>query len=142
MHTNAVRPDPFPSASYAAGTWYGAGPSQTSPTTTAAARKPAKNDAWVGISVVIDVTDVGAAGTVTVKLQGFDALSGKWFDVPGAATAAIAATGTSTLLVIPGTAETANVRVSELVPTLYQLVATVAGNAVAFSASAKLVRLG
>lgn len=133
--SNTITPVLFPSASYAVGAWYGAGPTRRLPSSTIGDRAPKLNSAWSGVFVVLDVTNVGGAGTVTLKLVGFDNVSAKWFDVPGATTAAIAAVSTITLLVFPGTIESANVRVSHILPPLFDFVATVAGNAVVFSAN-------
>lgn len=130
---NTIAPVIFPSQSYAVGTWFGGTGGQARPTTAAGARVAARNDAWAGALFVIDVTAVGGAGTVTIQLAGYDPVSAKFYNIPGAVTAAIAAISTVTLLIFPGTIETANGRVSYVVPPLYDLVATVAGNAVTFS---------
>lgn len=87
-----------------------------------------------GVRLFIDVTDVGAGpGTVTVKIQNFDPASQKWVDLPAATTTAINATGTTTLTLYPGIAETANVDIADPLGLRWRVVATVATNAVTFS---------
>jgi hypothetical protein len=133
---NTVQPIPFPSQSYATGTWFGATAAQQKPTTDAASRKWARNDAWAGLLVIIDITNHNG-GSLTLKLQAYAPAAAKFVDVPSAATAALSGSNqTVTLLIFPGTIETANVRISQCLPPLYQLVATVATAAVTFSAEA------
>lgn len=86
-----------------------------------------------GVIVFVDVTNVGAAGTVTVKLQHQDPVSGNWVDIPGATTAAIAAISTVALIVFPGVTVVANQAVSQRPGRVVRVVATVATNNVTFS---------
>lgn len=86
-----------------------------------------------GVRLYVDITDVGAAGTLTVKIQTKDPATGTWVDLAGAVTTALAAVATTTLLVYPGITETNNVDVSSHLGSAWRVVATVASNAVVFS---------
>ncbi len=77
-----------------------------------------------GIQLVITTTAI--TGTLVVKLQGKSA-SGTYFDIPGATTASITATGTVVLTVLPGVTSSANVGVSQPVPAIYRVSYTTTG---------------
>jgi hypothetical protein len=86
-----------------------------------------------GLRLFINITDVGAAGTLTVKIQNFDPASQSWVDVPLSTTTALAAVAITTLTIIPGAAESANVDIGDPLGLRWRVVATVAANAVNFS---------
>jgi hypothetical protein len=86
-----------------------------------------------GLRLFIDVTDRHTNGTLTVKVQLQDPASLNWVDLPGATTAAIAATGTTTLTINPDVTETANVDVAAHLGAMWRVVATVATAFVDFS---------
>src|SRR4051794_21944112 len=65
------------------------------------------NGAFRGIKIVFDVTAVVGAGSFTVKVEGKDAASGKYY--PLLAGAAVAAAATNVYTVYPGLPATANV---------------------------------
>jgi hypothetical protein len=92
-----------------------------------------------GVRVFVEVTAVGGAGTVVVKLQIQDPGTGQWHDLPSAVTASIVAIGRKVLTVYPGIAETANESVSDIVTGALRAVATVGGNAVTLSVNAALL---
>lgn len=127
----------FPSQSYAVGTWACATPNTAKPTLAPAndgTFKGWSSDAHLAALFGFDVTAVGGAGTVQFTLQMFDPVSGKWYAVsPTIQSAVIAAASSVTLLVFPGTLETANARFSFVLPPLFRIIAVVAGNAVTFS---------
>lgn len=85
-----------------------------------------------GIRIYIDITNANG-GTVTVKLQIQDPVSGSWMDFPLAVTSALAANATSMLSVYPGQSETANTDVSDGWTGYWRVVATVAVATVTFS---------
>ena len=95
---------------------------------------------YAGVRAFVNVSSVSSTGTVTVKLQAVDELTGTAVDIPGATTAALGSTGMRTLSVRPGVAETANESVSDVVANTIQAVATVATSTVTFSVSLDLVR--
>lgn len=72
-----------------------------------------------GLHVVVDVTAVGLTPSITVKIQGKDALSGKYYDL--LTSAAITAVGTTALKVYPGVTVAANVAVSDVLPRTYRV---------------------
>lgn len=80
-----------------------------------------------GIVLVVKTTaGEGTSPTVTVKLQGF--ANGIWYDIPGAATAAISnMTAETVLTVCPGVAATANVSVAQPVPRIFRAYWTIGG---------------
>lgn len=94
---------------------------------------PMFNPGWPGVKLTVDVS-VHNSGTVTVKIQTKDNVSGQWIDLAGATTAALSGSNqTVTLTIYPGLAETANVDVSTVLPQQWRVVATVASAAVTFS---------
>lgn len=95
----------FPSAAYTA--------TQNSP--------DMANDTYSGVHVVIDVTVFGA-GTLTVKIQGKDQTSGKYYDI--LTSAALNSTGTTVLKVFPGMTAATNVAVSESMPRTWRVLLT------------------
>ena len=99
----------------------------------------------VGNGAVIVVKTTAGSGTsptVTVKLQGY--ANGIWYDIPGAATAAISDMASETILtVLPGIAASANVTVNQAIPRLFRAYCTIGGTdtpKVTFSIQATLIR--
>lgn len=90
------------------------------------------NPSALGVDIFVNVT--AATGTVTVKLQKKDPVSGDWKDIAGATTAALSADAAFT--VYPGIAETANVSISDHLGPVWRVVATVATDVVTFSVGA------
>lgn len=88
-----------------------------------------------GLDLFVNTTST-TAGTVTVKLQRKDPVSGTWFDIASATTGAIADPNDVNLTVYPGIAETANVSVSDALGLIWRVHATVATAAVTFSVGA------
>jgi hypothetical protein len=78
-----------------------------------------------GVKVVIDITAT-TGQTLTVKLTGKDNASGKYYDIPGATTTALAAVGTTVLTLYPGITVAPNVSVADILPRVWRAVATVA----------------
>lgn len=87
-----------------------------------------------GVMLVLDVTAAsGTTPTLDVKLQYKDPVSGKYVDIPGAAFAQKTGTGTDSLLVYPGVAETANREVSTHLGKSWRAVATIGGTTPSFT---------
>lgn len=72
-----------------------------------------------GCHVVIDVTAIVATPSLVVKIQGKDALSGKYYDILVAT--AITATGTTVLKVYPGITPTAGASASDMLPRTFRV---------------------
>ena len=89
-----------------------------------------------GIAVTVDVTAVsGTSPTLTVKLQAYDQVSGKYIDVPGAVTASITGTTTARYVVHPAITASSNVAVAQVCPEMFRLVATIGGTTPSFTMS-------
>src|SRR6187551_3650623 len=86
-----------------------------------------------GIRLYINITNRGAAGTLTVKVQGQDPATQEWTDLPEAVTTALAAVAMTTLTLYPGAEEDANVVTANPIAAKMRVVATVAAEAVTFS---------
>src|SRR5690348_10994234 len=68
-----------------------------------------------GVKVVVDVTAItGTAPTLTVKLQGYDPVSHKTYDI--LASAALSAVGTTVLTIYPGLTAAANTTADDILP--------------------------
>lgn len=90
------------------------------------------NHGWQGLRLFINVVTL-TTGRLVVKVQTRDAASGDWVDMPLATTPTIAGTGTTTLTIMPGIAETANVDVADPLGVRWRVVGTVTIAAVEFS---------
>lgn len=92
-----------------------------------------------GIKVVIDITVVGGAPTLTVTIQGRDRASGKYFTI--LASAALTAVGTTVLTVYPGLTASANVVANDVIPEDWRITAVIGGTtpAVTATVSAQLI---
>lgn len=89
-----------------------------------------------GVVLHLDVTAAsGTTPTLDVKIQGQDTLSGNWFDLPGASFTQKTTTGSDELYIYPGTAETANEKVSYSLPNNFRAVATIGGTTPSFTFS-------
>lgn len=82
--------------------------------------------------MLLDVSAV-SAGTLNLKLQHKDPVSGNFVDIVGASFAAKTGTGTDSLVVFPGVAEVANRKVSTAFGDEVNVVYTVTGGSVTFS---------
>lgn len=85
-----------------------------------------------GLALVIDATAVTATGTLTVKIQGVDTVSGKTWDILTGA--AISAVGTQVLRVRPAITATPNVSANDVLPPRVRISVT-HGNAVSITYS-------
>lgn len=72
-----------------------------------------------GVKVVIDVTAETDTPDITVKVQGRDHVSGKFYDLITSAT--ISSTGTTVLTVYPGITAATNVSVSDVLPRFWRV---------------------
>jgi hypothetical protein len=66
-----------------------------------------------GLIVVVDITAI-TAGSMTVTVEGFDEISGKYYTL--LTSAALAAAATTVLRIYPGLTAAANVTVSDVTP--------------------------
>lgn len=94
-----------------------------------------------GVRLFIDITNVGGAGTLIVKIQVKDPLTKNWADLTAATSVSFTATGTRTLTVYPGITvvaggANASTEISNFVSEAWRVVATVGTNAVVFSVGA------
>lgn len=74
-----------------------------------------------GIAVVLDMTTVGT-GSVTISINGKDAVSGKYYTI--LAGAAVTTNVTNVYKVYPGASAVANVSANDLLPRSFQIVVT------------------
>lgn len=132
-----VSPTPYPEGvlgtgigrSYAAGTYFSAAPGAQIPSTSTS-QPGIPNHAWAGVLILITTTTINGA-TLVVSLQNYDPIGGKagagagWYDVPAATTGNITTNTTTSLLILPGTVETANVRISQIITPLFRIKAVV-----------------
>lgn len=89
-----------------------------------------------GIKLYLDITAVtGSSPTLDIKLQSFDKLSEKWFDIPAAAFAQKTGTGQDDLTIYPTVTDTANESVADLLPDTWRIVATLGGTDPVFTFS-------
>lgn len=79
------------------------------------------NYGWSGIQVVLDMTVVGT-GSVTLTIQGKDAVSGKYFTL--LAGAAVVTNVTNVYTVYPGITAAANVSASFVLPRVFRILVT------------------
>lgn len=97
------------------------------------------NGGFPGLQLVIDVNDVGAAGTVVVSVLARDPATGEFVAIADAVTDTLDATGQTILSIHPALTEAANVDVSALLPHAFKIQAVVAANAVNFSVGGTLL---
>lgn len=109
----------------------------TGPTTgTTGASQPVTAYNYRGVTLTLDATGkTGSSPTLDVKLQGRDPVSGKWYDVHGAAYTQITddLTAPRYLTVYPGVAETGGQTVSDLVPRTFRVYTTISGTGAAWT---------
>lgn len=75
-----------------------------------------------GIHLVLDFTAVPGGDTVTPKIEGYDPISGKYYDI--LVGAARVATGTVTMRVYPSQVAAANVSVADVLPSMWRVTMT------------------
>src|SRR5215211_2410294 len=97
-----------------------------------------KNEFWRGLHLVIDITALGASATLTVTIEGYDPLSGKYYTI--LASAALAAVATTVLKVYPGLTAAANLAANDVIPSHFRVKAVTAVQAVTAKISASLIR--
>lgn len=86
-----------------------------------------------GLRLIIDVNSVGAAGTLDVKIQVKDPITGTWYDWTEAAATQITAAGQAVFTIYPGIEEDAGANIANRLPITFRIVAVVGANAVDFS---------
>jgi hypothetical protein len=91
-----------------------------------------------GVIILLSITAI-TAGTLDLKVQAKDTLTGEYIDLPGAALAAQAAAGVDILTIYPGIAETANVSVSDRLPPFWRVVTTITTGPATYSVFATAV---
>lgn len=73
-----------------------------------------------GLHLVIDITAIaGTSPTLTCTIQGYDPISGKYYDI--LASTALNATGTTVLKVYPGLTAAANAAANDVLPRNWRL---------------------
>ncbi|MBB6694380.1 hypothetical protein H7B90_23570 [Cohnella xylanilytica] len=75
-----------------------------------------------GVIVVLDVSAVSDSPSITIKIQGKDSTSGKYYDI--ITSAAVTAISTTVLKVYPGLATAANSVANDIIPTTWRVVVT------------------
>ncbi len=86
------------------------------------------SNGFLGVRLYLDYTaESGTNPVLDLKIQTKDPLSGKYFDMAGAAFSQASAVSTDELTVYPGIAETNNETVSDVLPLTWRVVATVGG---------------
>lgn len=97
-----------------------------------------RNRGHRGVRVHIDCTADPAAASVTFKVQGADTLTGDYYDL--LASAAVAATGDTYLLIYPGAAVTSNVSANAVLPPYWRVLATHAdADSITYQVTAELL---
>lgn len=89
-----------------------------------------------GVQVVVDIT-VATAMTLTINIQGKDAISGKYYTI--LSSAAYATVSTNQLTVYPGAAVTANISVNQPMPRTWRIQAVVTGTSVTATVGASVI---
>jgi len=79
-----------------------------------------------GAIISVTTSSKASSASLVVKLQGQNA-AGTWYDLTGAATAAITTDTTTTLAIGPGIAASANVSVNGMLPLVWRAVFTISG---------------
>ena len=74
------------------------------------------------LHVIIDVTAVTATPALTVKIQGKDPASGKWYDI--LVSTAIATVSTTVLKVGPALTAAANLVANDMIPSIWRVTVT------------------
>lgn len=92
-----------------------------------------------GLHLVVDVTAIVTAPSITVTLEQQDLASGKWY--PLLTSAAITTVSTTVLKVYPGLPVAANASASDVLTEAVRVTATHAnGNSITYSVSAHLIQ--
>jgi hypothetical protein len=91
------------------------------------------NTAGHGLHLIIDITAIGGTPTLTVTIQGKDAISGKYYTI--LVSAALAAVATTVLRVYPGFPATANLSANDSLPRDWRISYVVAGGTPAVTAT-------
>lgn len=87
-----------------------------------------------GVKVVIDVTALaGTTPTITVTIKGKDPVSGKYYTI--LASAALNATGTTTLTVYPGLTPSANSTANDVLSATWRIEVVIGGTTPAVTAT-------
>lgn len=87
-----------------------------------------------GVKLAIDITAITGTGpTLTVKIQGKDAASGKYYDI--LSSAALSAAGTTVLEVYPGIANAANAAQGVTLPKTWRVSYAIGGTTPAVTAT-------
>lgn len=89
-----------------------------------------------GAQIVVDIT-VATAMTLTINIQGKDAISGKYYTI--LSSAAFATVSTNQLTVYPGSAVTANVSIPMPLPRIWRIQAVVTGTSVTATVGASVI---
>jgi hypothetical protein len=89
---------------------------------------PHHNDMARGLHLVVDITAVsGTSPTLTVTIEGYDPISGKYYTI--LASTALNATGTTVLKVYPGLTASANAAANDILPKFWRVKWVIGGTA-------------
>lgn len=92
------------------------------------------NASFRGVILTVNITALGGTSpTLTVTIEGQDPVSGGYYTV--LASAALSATGLTTLVVFPGVAVTANESASTPLPVTWRVATAIAGTSPAVTAT-------
>lgn len=72
-----------------------------------------------GVKIVVDITSVAGGATLTVRIQGKDPVSGKYFTM--LTSTALGAAATTVLTIFPGATAAANVTVNDRMPRTWRI---------------------
>ena len=94
------------------------------------------NDCARGVRLFLDITAAsGSSPTLDVKVQTKDPVSDSYVDLTGAAFAQQNSTATLDLVIYPGVGETSNRAVSDVLSSVWRVVATFGGSRPSFTFS-------
>jgi hypothetical protein len=94
------------------------------------------NHKYKGLGLIVDVNTVGGGGTLDIKLQVKDPITGTWYDLTDASMTQITAAGQALFQLYPGIEEDGAAgitRVNMVLPSNFRIVATVAVASINFS---------
>jgi len=80
------------------------------------------NHCGAGIHIILDVTVDPASASITLKLEGKDPTSGKFYTILEGA--AVISVSTNVYIAFPGAAETANVSANDFIPSFLRITVT------------------
>jgi len=93
-----------------------------------------ENLTWRGVHLFLRISEVsGTTPTLDIKIQAKDTPLGTYYDLSGASFTQKTSAVSDDLLVYPGVSETANRKVSGVLPVYWRVVATIGGTSPSFT---------